>query len=89
MLFSVCICSVRPSTLPVAIASIRAQTARDWQLIVVGQGTDQRLHAVGAAAARAEDLGVFGAPTFIFRGELFWGGDRMDLLASTIAQARA
>lgn len=41
------------------------------------------------AAARAEDLGVFGAPTFIFRGELFWGGDRMDLLASTIAQARA
>lgn len=42
-----------------------------------------------AAAARADDLGVFGAPTFIFRSELFWGGDCMDLLASTIAHARA
>lgn len=51
-----------------------------------GSRADDELRA---AAARAEDLGVFGAPTFIFRGELFWGGDRMDLLASTIAQTRA
>lgn len=27
--------------------------------------------------ARAEQLGVFGAPTFVVDGELFWGHDRM------------
>lgn len=36
------------------------------------------------AEARAEQLGVFGAPTFVYRGELFWGGDRLDLLAASI-----
>ncbi|RJF96313.1 disulfide bond formation protein DsbA [Noviherbaspirillum saxi] len=38
-----------------------------------------------AASERAELLGVFGAPTFVYRGELFWGGDRLDLLAATIS----
>jgi 2-hydroxychromene-2-carboxylate isomerase len=27
--------------------------------------------------ARAEELGLFGAPTFVVGRELFWGGDRM------------
>lgn len=35
------------------------------------------------AMAHAESHGVFGAPTFVCRGELFWGGDRLDLLAAT------
>ena len=29
---------------------------------------------------RAEASGVFGVPTFVFDGELFWGGDRIGLL---------
>jgi 2-hydroxychromene-2-carboxylate isomerase len=28
----------------------------------------------------AEGSGVFGVPTFVFEGELFWGGDRIGLL---------
>ena len=28
----------------------------------------------------AETAGVFGVPTFVFAGELFWGGDRIGLL---------
>jgi 2-hydroxychromene-2-carboxylate isomerase len=28
----------------------------------------------------AERLGVFGAPTYVFRGERFWGQDRLDFL---------
>ncbi len=28
----------------------------------------------------AETIGVFGVPTFVLKGELFWGGDRIDLL---------
>ena len=38
-----------------------------------------------AAAQRAERLGIFGAPTFVYGGELFWGGDRLELLASSLA----
>jgi glycosyltransferase involved in cell wall biosynthesis len=48
--FSVCIGSVRPWSLEPAIESIRAQTWPDWELIVVGQGPDAALRAVGEAA---------------------------------------
>lgn len=42
--------------------------------------------ALSASLARAERLGVFGAPTFIYRGELFWGGDRLELLAERLGR---
>jgi len=42
-----------------------------------------------SATLRAQELGVFGAPTFVYRGELFWGGDRMDLLVSALPRAPA
>src|SRR6202163_824376 len=32
----------------------------------------------------AETLGVFGVPTMVFNGELFWGGDRIDMLIERI-----
>lgn len=32
----------------------------------------------------AEELGVFGVPTMVFNGELFWGGDRLDMLMARI-----
>jgi 2-hydroxychromene-2-carboxylate isomerase len=31
---------------------------------------------------------IFGVPTFVFRGELFWGHDRMPLLEERLAEAR-
>jgi 2-hydroxychromene-2-carboxylate isomerase len=34
--------------------------------------------------AEAEALGVFGVPTMVFNGELFWGGDRIPLLIERI-----
>ena len=40
--------------------------------------------ALTEALEHAEGLGVFGAPTFIYRGEMFWGGDRMSLLEAAI-----
>ena len=35
----------------------------------------------------AEDLGVFGVPSYIFREELFWGGDRLGMLRERIEVA--
>jgi len=36
--------------------------------------------------AQAEARGVFGVPSFVFEGELFWGGDRIGLLRERIEQ---
>ena len=34
--------------------------------------------ALRAQTERAQALGIFGAPSFVAGGELFWGGDRLD-----------
>jgi 2-hydroxychromene-2-carboxylate isomerase len=34
----------------------------------------------------AEASGVFGVPTFVFDGELFWGGDRIELLRERLEE---
>lgn len=58
--------------------------ASDWQAY---QQRDARKD-LEAAFERAETLGVFGAPTFVYEGELFWGGDRLDLLAAALDSNR-
>ena len=45
---------------------------------------DQKLDAASIAAAQ---LGVFGSPTFIFSGEMFFGNDRLDFLRDALAVA--
>ena len=36
------------------------------------------------AALYFENRGMFGVPTMVFNGELFWGGDRIPLLIERI-----
>ncbi len=38
-----------------------------------------------ANTAEAIDLGIFGSPSYVHRGELFWGQDRLDFLARALA----
>ena len=49
-----------------------------------GEGNKAALRARTEAARR---LGIFGAPSFIVQGELFWGDDRLED-ALEFAQAR-
>ena len=68
---------------PAAIEAALAAAGLDvqgWQAWLATHGQAE----LAAAQARAETLGVFGAPTFVYRGELFWGSDRVDLLAATL-----
>lgn len=37
--------------------------------------------------AAAEEAGIFGVPMFVFEGELFWGGDRLELLRERLTEA--
>lgn len=36
------------------------------------------MEALAAATDEARSLGIFGSPTFVVDGELFWGDDRLD-----------
>ncbi len=38
-----------------------------------------------AQTQQAIDAGVFGAPSYVVDGEIFWGQDRLDLLAAKLA----
>jgi len=53
---------------------------QEWQAWRAAHGAGN----LAAAIARAEQLGVFGAPTFVWQGELFWGGDRLPLLEAAL-----
>jgi 2-hydroxychromene-2-carboxylate isomerase len=52
----------------------------DW---LVGEGA----RAFEAAQEEAHEDHVFGVPLFLFRGEPFWGHDRMPLLEERLGQA--
>jgi len=45
--------------------------------------------AIEAATAEAEAAGVFGVPSMVIRGELFWGLDSLPALEWRLAESRA
>jgi 2-hydroxychromene-2-carboxylate isomerase len=48
---------------------------------------DAAAQRYAAYTAEARDLGVFGAPTYVIDGELFWGQDRLDFVQRRLATA--
>lgn len=61
------------------IASVGG-SSRDFEAYVDGPARDEHDRII----AEAESIGVFGVPTLVFNGELFWGGDRIPLLIERI-----
>lgn len=61
------------------IASIGG-SAEDFEAYVQGPARAEHDRIID----EAEALGVFGVPTMVFNDELFWGGDRIDLLVERI-----
>jgi carboxymethylenebutenolidase len=69
--------------------------ANDLAAILAGQGLparrldDSRTQAVHeryeADTQRAIDAGVFGAPSYVIDGEIFWGQDRLDFVQRKLA----
>ena len=57
----------------------------DFQTYLGGDG-----HAdLAGHAEEAEENGIFGVPTFLYEGELYWGSDRLPLLRTAIVDVRA
>ena len=72
---------------PAAIAAVLAGCGADpagfadW---LAGPGREE----FGQVTEHAIELGVFGVPSFVLDGELFWGGERLELLKERL-RARA
>lgn len=54
MKVTVCIPTIRPDTVSDAIASVRAQRYRDWDLLVIGQGDERAIRPVVEFAAHGD-----------------------------------
>jgi 2-hydroxychromene-2-carboxylate isomerase len=61
------------------IAGLGASVS-DFEAYVKGPAREEHDRII----AETESLGVFGVPTMVFNGELFWGGDRIPLLIERI-----
>lgn len=55
-------------------------SVRDFEAYVHGAAREEHDGIID----EAEKIGVFGVPTMVFNGELFWGGDRISLLTERI-----
>lgn len=55
-------------------------SASDFEAYVNGPAHEEHDRIL----TEAEALGVFGVPSMVFNGELFWGGDRIDMLIERI-----
>lgn len=53
----------------------------------IGPVLDAGKSIYAANTQEALGLNVFGAPTYVYRGELFWGQDRLDFLERALARA--
>ena len=58
------------------IIAALGSSARDFETYVNGPARAEHDRIID----EAESIGVFGVPTMVFNGELFWGGDRIGLL---------
>jgi len=64
---------------PAVVAAVLAEAGADmagFPAYLAGEGGEE----IERVCSDAEASGVFGVPTFVLEGELFWGGDRIGLL---------
>ncbi len=73
---------------PAVLRDILVRAGGDPALVV--QAEDPRVHAdLTQRTVEAYAKGVFGAPTFIWNDEIFFGADRLDVLAWKVNRASA
>lgn len=63
-----------------AIIEVGARAGLDEKGLVGAVDDPQRLAQLEKNAAQADELGVFGVPTFVIGDQVFWGNDRIDFV---------
>lgn len=70
------------------IATLLAASGHDASHFLPLAQSEKMAEVYNANGSEALDAGVFGAPTYVFGGEPFWGQDRIGLLEEAIASGR-
>ncbi len=63
---------------PTVMAAIVGSLGHDAEAALARAQSTEIKHALRASTEEAERLGIFGAPSFVTGGELFWGNDRLE-----------
>ena len=60
------------------LLGILAQLGLDAEALLARSATDDNKQRLRQQTEEAQELGIFGAPSSLVRGDLFWGDDRLD-----------
>ncbi len=60
------------------LSSSLIEIGRDPELVLPRVQSEEIVGALETATEEAMELGVFGSPTFVVDGEVFWGDDRLE-----------
>jgi 2-hydroxychromene-2-carboxylate isomerase len=55
-----------------------SEIGQDRQRAIAAASAESVGRAYDENTRKARELNIFGSPTFVARGELFWGDDRLD-----------
>jgi 2-hydroxychromene-2-carboxylate isomerase len=70
----------------ITLAAIAGASGQDAAALAARAGSSEIAARYDALTQEAIDRQVFGAPTYVYRDELFWGQDRLDFLDRKLAQ---
>lgn len=70
---------------PATLQAIGTAAGLDGAALLAAAGADAAKAAYDALTDEAIALNVFGAPTYVVNGEIFWGQDRLDFVERTLA----
>jgi 2-hydroxychromene-2-carboxylate isomerase len=68
-------------------AAIANESGFDGPVLQAAEDAPETVAAFNANSADAVARGIFGSPTYMFRGERFWGQDRLDFLDRALMRA--
>ena len=71
---------------PATLKAIAEETGHDGAALVDLTERPETAAAYEALTQEALSRGVFGAPTYVYRDELFWGQDRLDFLDHALGE---
>ncbi len=71
------------------LEALLTATGADGPALITAAQSAPVLAAYEAASRAAVERGIFGSPTYVRDGELFWGQDRLELLEDAIISGRA
>ncbi len=71
------------------IAAVLTEAGHHADVLIADAQSQPVRDAYAANNRAALDLGVFGSPSYVLDGEIFWGQDRIELLDEALASGRA